>query len=44
MMKSLGGDIIIPNFGEYNYYHETRTKPELIIFWVRDNVAVFKKE
>ena len=33
-----------PKFGEYNYYHETGTKPELILFWVRDTVAVFKKE
>ena len=43
-MKKLSGDIIIPKFGEYNYFHETGTKPELILFWVRDTVAVFKKE
>ena len=43
-MKSLSGDIKIPRFGKYNYYHETGTKPELILFWVRDTVAVFKKE
>ena len=43
-MKSLSGDMIIPKFGEYNYYHEAGTKPELILFQVRDIVAVFKKE
>ena len=32
MMKSLSGDMIIPKFGEYNYYHEAGTKPELIFF------------
>ena len=31
-------------FGEYNYYHETGTKPELILFWVRDVFAIFKKK
>ena len=44
MIKSLSGDVIIPNFGEYNYHHETGTKPELILFWARDDVAVFKRE
>ena len=44
MMNSLSGDMIIPKFSEYNYCHETGTKPELILFWVRDTVAVFKKE
>ena len=44
MMKSLSGDVIIPKFGEYNYHHETGTKPELILFWVRDDVAVFKRD
>ena len=32
------------NFFEYNYHHETGPKPELILFWVRETVAVFKKE
>ena len=36
--------MVIPKFGEYNYYHETRTKPEVILFWVRDTVAIFKIE
>ena len=40
MIKSLSGDMII---GEYNYYHETATKPELILFWVRDTFTAFKK-
>ena len=44
MMKSLSGDMIIPKFGEYNYYHESGSKLELILFWVRDTVAGLKKE
>ena len=44
MMTSLSEDIIVPKFDEYNYNHETGTKPKLILFWVRNTVAVFKKE
>ena len=44
MTKIPSGDIISPKFGEYNYYHETGTSPELILFWVRATVAVFKKQ
>ena len=44
MMKSLSGDMILPKFGEYNYYHETGPKPELILFQVRETIVVFKKE
>ena len=44
MTKSLSGDMIIPKFGEFNYYHETGTDPELILFWVRDTFTVYKKE
>ena len=43
-MNNLRGDMIIPKFGEYKYYYETRTKPELILFLVRDTVTIFKKE
>ena len=43
-MKNISGDIIIPKFDEYSYYHKTGTKSELIPFWVRDTLAVFKKE
>ena len=43
-MKSLSGDMILPKFGEYKYYHKTGSKPEHIFFWVRGTVAVFKKE
>ena len=42
-MKSLSGDMILPKFGEYKYYHETGSKPEHF-FLVRDTVAVFQKE
>ena len=31
-MKSLSGDMIIQKFDESNYYHETGTKRELILF------------
>ena len=44
MMNILSRDMIIPEFGEYNYYYETGTKAELTLFWVRDAVAIFKKE
>ena len=44
MMKSLSGDMIIPKFGEYINYHETGTKPKIILFWIRDAVDIFKKE
>ena len=44
LMKALNDDMILPKVGEYNYYHEAGSKPELILFWIRDNVAVYKKE
>ena len=44
IMKSLSGDMILSKFIEYKYYHETGSKPEHFLFWVRDTVAVFKKE
>ena len=44
IMKSLSGDMILSKFGEYKYYHEKGRKPEHILFWIRDTVAVFKKE
>ena len=44
IMKSLSGDMIFLKFGEYKYYHEVGSKPEYILFWIRDTVAVFKKE
>ena len=36
--------MILPKFGGYNYYHEIGSKTENILFWVRDTVAIFKKE
>ena len=36
--------MITPKFCECNYYHENGTKPELILFWVRDTITVFKKK
>ena len=43
-MKRISGDMILPKFGEYKYYHEIGSKPEHILFWIRDTVATFKKE
>ena len=40
IMKSLSGDMIPPKFGEYKYYYDEESKPELILFWVRDTVEV----
>ena len=37
------GKIIVPQFGEYNYIHELDSKPEHILYWVRDSAAIFKK-
>ena len=37
------GKIIVPQFGEYNYIHELDSKPEHILYWVRDSTAIFKK-
>ena len=45
IMKSLSGDMILPKFGEYKYDNmEKGSKPEHILFWIRDIVAIFKKE
>ena len=44
IMKSLIGDMILPKFGEYKYYNGIGSKPEHIPLWIRDTVAVFKKE
>ena len=43
-MKALSGDMILPRFEEYHYYHEAENKSELILFSVRDSIAVYKKE
>ena len=37
--------MILPKFGEYKYNNiEKGSKPEHILFWVCDTVAIFKKE
>ena len=44
-MKSFSGDIILQKFGGYKYNNmEKESKPEHILFRVRDTVAVFKKK
>ena len=45
IMTSLSGDMILPKFGEFKYNNmEKGSKPENILFWVRDTIAIFKKE
>ena len=44
IIKSISWDMILPKFGEYKYYYETGKKPEHILLWVCENVAIFKKE
>ena len=44
LIKALSGDMILPKFGEYTYNHEAGRKPELIPFWVRDIVDIYKSE
>ena len=36
--------MIVPQFGEYKYVHEVGSKPEFILYWIRDSTAMFKKE
>ena len=42
-MVDLRGEIIIPQFGEYKYINEIGSKPEYILYWVRDSTVIFKK-
>ena len=43
-MVDLHGEMIVPQFGEYKYIHETGSKPEMILYWVRDSTIIFKKQ
>ena len=43
-MKNLSGDMILLKFGEYKYYHEIGSKPEYILFWIRNTIAVLKNK
>ena len=43
-MIDLCGEMIVPQFGEYKYIHEVSSKPELILYWIRNSTAIFKKE
>ena len=43
-MIDLCGEMIVPQFGEFNYIHELDSKLEFILYWVRDSAAIFKKE
>ena len=42
-MTDLCGEIIFPQFGEYKYIHEIGRKPELLLYWVRNYVAIFRE-
>ena len=42
-MTDLCGEIIVPQFGEYKCIHEIGRKPELLLYWVRNYVTIFKK-
>ena len=33
----------VPQFGEYKYIHEVGSKPELILYCIRDSTTTFKK-
>ena len=43
-MIHLCGEMIVPQFGIYKYIHEVGSKPELILYWIRDSTVIFKKE
>ena len=39
-MTYLCGEMIVPRFGEYKYIHEVGSKPEVILYWIRDSTAI----
>ena len=39
-MKDLCGEIIQPQFVEYKYVHKVGSKPEVILYWVRDTIII----
>ena len=43
-MNDLCDEMITPQSGEYRYIHEFGSILELILYWVCDSVAIFKKE
>ena len=43
-INDLCAEMIIPRFEEYKYIHEIGSKLELILYWIRDYIAIFKKE
>ena len=43
-MVDLRGEMIVPPFGEYKYIYEIGSKPELILYWVRNSTTIFKNE
>ena len=44
LIQDLSGDMSLPKFGEYKYYHKAGSKTERNLFWVRDIIAVYKNE
>ena len=43
-MTDLCGKMIVTQFGEYKYIYEIGSKSELILYWVRDSIAIFMKK
>ena len=43
-MVDLRGEMIVPQFGEYKDIRSIGSKPELILYWIRDSTEIFKKE
>ena len=44
LINFLSGDMLLPKFGKYYYYHDAGSKHVLVLFLVRDIVAIYKKE
>ena len=43
-MKELSGETILLEFCEHSYINENGSEHGLNLFWIRDTVAIFKKE
>ena len=43
-ITDLCGEMIVPQFEEYKHIHKISNKPDLILYYIRDSVTIFKKE
>ena len=41
-MIDLRGEMIAPQFGESKYVHKVGSKPEFVLYRVRDSATIFK--